>query len=473
MVGPMRTEPSRQRQRSRAGRILWMLLVAALLVPPARAFRRGAPTLLEEPHWLALLGGAVAAAAALGMLAWRWRPRWLRDPWLAREVAITALLAVLLAQVSQLRANPFFTRDALYEGMLVLALLHLAGSVLGHRTHAAGALVEAATWLVGAHWLLAALGYREAGLLALMVAAALLTLVVLLRAALLFGAHLARVVVVALLPALPLVAAAHAPRPAAAACERARAAWSIRINLPAYRLDLLEDTAVVESYAIAIGTRKYRTPTGEFAIRRIVWNPWWIPPPSPWARRDTVTPPGPENPMGRVKLHLLDALYVHGSPAATSIGRAASHGCMRMHDADAVTLARRVQELGGLAMGDSLARALTDSAAPTWTVELPAPLPVRVVYEVAEVRGDSLLLHPDVYRRARGRVRPLAMQALAAARVDTSAIVTSRLARALSRARTAHVALPLDSLRAPRTARTVTLPAGSSHMGQLTRGRIR
>lgn len=462
MVVPMGTEPARQRQPSRAGRILWMLLVAALLVPPAHTLRRGTPALMGDPGVLALLAAAAVVAAMLAVLAWGRRPAWLRDPWLAREAAATVLLAVLLAQVSQLRANPFFTRDALYEGMLVLALLHLVGSVLARRTRAAGALVEAATWLVGTHWLLAALGYREAGLLVLMAAAALLALVVLLRVALLFGSRLVRVVLVALLPALPLVAATRAsPRtaPGAMACERAPAAWSIRINLPAYRLDLLDDTAVVETYAIAIGTTRYRTPTGEYAIRRVVWNPWWIPPPSPWARRDTVTPPGPDNPMGRVKLHLLDALYVHGSPAASSIGRAASHGCMRMHDADAVTLARRVQELGGIVMGDSLARALTDTAAPTWTVELPMPIPVRIVYELAEVRGDSLLLYPDVYRRARGHVRPLAMQALARARVDTSAIVASRLARALSRARLVRVALPLDSLRAAPTARTVTPPA--------------
>src|SRR5438067_11842314 len=38
------------------------------------------------------------------------------------------------------------------------------------------------------------------------------------------------------------------------------------------------------SYDIAIGLGSKPTPTGNFHIRRIVWNPAWVPPAVSWAR---------------------------------------------------------------------------------------------------------------------------------------------------------------------------------------------
>jgi hypothetical protein len=54
---------------------------------------------------------------------------------------------------------------------------------------------------------------------------------------------------------------------------------------------------------VAVGTAKYPTPRGTYEISKIIWNPGWVPPDSPWAKGKTSKPPGhPENPMKLVKI---------------------------------------------------------------------------------------------------------------------------------------------------------------------------
>ena len=230
---------------------------------------------------------------------------------------------------------------------------------------------------------------------------------------------------------------------------------SLRLNVPAYRLDVLADSALVASYGVAIGMRKYRTPTGTFAVYRIIWNPWWIPPDSPWARKEKITPPGPANPMGPVKLLFGGPYYLHGTPFTNSIGSAASHGCIRMLNDDVVALAKRLQAhvdpANGTTAPDDSALAAIFADTLSRVVDLSRPVSLDIAYELAEVRGDSLLIHPDVYRTvaaaARERaMRERAMRALVTAGRDTTRLRRRVLATSLRRARTRHVAVPLDSV---------------------------
>src|SRR5690606_42052346 len=53
--------------------------------------------------------------------------------------------------------------------------------------------------------------------------------------------------------------------------------------------------------------------------------------------------PGPRNPLGRRAIYLGWGEYrIHGTNAPGSIGSAASSGCFRMHNADAIDLFDRV-----------------------------------------------------------------------------------------------------------------------------------
>ena len=107
--------------------------------------------------------------------------------------------------------------------------------------------------------------------------------------------------------------------------------------------------------------------------------------------------------MGRVKLQFAPSYFVHGTPLDESIGQAASHGCVRMHNDDAIALARLIQDSSGVPLSDSALAAILATRR-THAVALPTPVPLEIVYRTAEVRHDSLALYPDVYRLDSARV---------------------------------------------------------------------
>jgi murein L,D-transpeptidase YcbB/YkuD len=207
-------------------------------------------------------------------------------------------------------------------------------------------------------------------------------------------------------------------------------ALAVAVNIPAYRLDV-RDGDSTWSYRVAVGTRRYPTPRGVFRVREVVWNPWWVPPPSDWARDARVTPPGPDNPMGRVKLRVTELVFLHGTPLVGSLGRATSHACVRLANADAVALARLVHRRALPEVPDSVVdAALADSTRPV-RLAVRRPVPVTLRYEVVEVRRDTLWVYPDVY--GLGRATPGgARRVLAAAGVDTVRADRAALARAVA-----------------------------------------
>jgi lipoprotein-anchoring transpeptidase ErfK/SrfK len=128
------------------------------------------------------------------------------------------------------------------------------------------------------------------------------------------------------------------------------ATMSLKVDLSARTLKVIEDGDVVRTYHVAVGTRKYPTPTGSFRTGRIEWNPRWVPPPSKWARKYKPKAPGdPRNPMQGVKIYFREPWYfIHGTNKPGSIGTAASHGCIRMRTKDAKNLARRISKHGSV-----------------------------------------------------------------------------------------------------------------------------
>jgi lipoprotein-anchoring transpeptidase ErfK/SrfK len=118
----------------------------------------------------------------------------------------------------------------------------------------------------------------------------------------------------------------------------------LKVDLSEREMHVLRGGEVVRSYSVAVGTRKHPTPTGRFWTGRIVWNPRWIPPESDWARKYKPREPGdPLNPMQGVKIYFREpAYFIHGTNDPESIGSAASHGCIRMHEDDAVSLANMI-----------------------------------------------------------------------------------------------------------------------------------
>ena len=96
---------------------------------------------------------------------------------------------------------------------------------------------------------------------------------------------------------------------------------------------------------VSVGREGF-TWTGTQRISRVASWPDWHPP-AEMRERDPRLPikmtGGLRNPLGAKALYLGSTLYrIHGTSDARSIGRAASSGCFRMHNAHVVDLARRV-----------------------------------------------------------------------------------------------------------------------------------
>jgi lipoprotein-anchoring transpeptidase ErfK/SrfK len=153
----------------------------------------------------------------------------------------------------------------------------------------------------------------------------------------------------------------------------------LRVDLSARQLSAVVDGNVVESFPVAIGNSDYPTPKGEFRIRKVIWNPAWRPPDSKWARGKEAKPAGhPDNPMKRVKMFFKEPdYYIHGTDDDDSLGRAESHGCLRMHVADATRLAQLVMEQGGKPMPEPWYRRIFRRKT-TKVVYLPVPIPVEI-----------------------------------------------------------------------------------------------
>ena len=146
-------------------------------------------------------------------------------------------------------------------------------------------------------------------------------------------------------------AAARPQDSAAAATPVARPSdgLRLRVSLSQRRLFVEDGGQVVREFGVAIGSPAHPTPKGNFKIRRLVWNPGWVPPKAKWAKGKQPEQPGSaRNPMQAVKIYFQEPdYYIHGTNDPNSIGTAASHGCLRMTPEDAAELGAYVMEHGG------------------------------------------------------------------------------------------------------------------------------
>lgn len=156
--------------------------------------------------------------------------------------------------------------------------------------------------------------------------------------------------------------------------------FSLRVDVSERRLYVLVDNEVVDSYPVAVGKPTHPTPRGEFHIRRLVWNPRWVPPDERWARGKKPRAPGdPQNPMGRVKIFFQPPdYYIHGTRDVDSLGEAESHGCIRMRNSDVIALARRVMANGGAARSPSWFQQVINRVRSTREVRLSDPVLVKI-----------------------------------------------------------------------------------------------
>lgn len=102
----------------------------------------------------------------------------------------------------------------------------------------------------------------------------------------------------------------------------------IVVSLEDHKLALVEDGQVMKVYTVAVGKPSTPSPVGTFTIERRVANPTY-------QHNGKIVPPGPHNPVGTRWMGLSKHGYgIHGTNEPNSIGKSASHGCIRMAKAD-------------------------------------------------------------------------------------------------------------------------------------------
>jgi lipoprotein-anchoring transpeptidase ErfK/SrfK len=155
----------------------------------------------------------------------------------------------------------------------------------------------------------------------------------------------------------------------------------VRVDLSERRLVIEDGGQVVLEFGVAIGKPSYPTPTGQYTIRKMIWNPRWVPPKNrAWARGKKPRGPGdPGNPMQTVKIFFKEPYYyIHGTNDPKSIGAAASHGCLRMTPEDAAELGAYLMEHGGQPQEEGWFRRIFRFGRST-VVYLRNPVPLTIV----------------------------------------------------------------------------------------------
>ena len=107
-----------------------------------------------------------------------------------------------------------------------------------------------------------------------------------------------------------------------------------------YTLRLYRHLKLARVYPIAVGRAGLETPAGLYSIDDKQVNPSWHVPKSSWAGKlaGRVIPPGPSDPIKARWMGFYDGAGIHGTDETSSIGSAASHGCIRMRIPDVIAL---------------------------------------------------------------------------------------------------------------------------------------
>lgn len=123
----------------------------------------------------------------------------------------------------------------------------------------------------------------------------------------------------------------------------------LHVSIGARRLSVMRGQEVLHRFPVAVGKGAYlrhrdaqdggwlfETPAGVFSVGRKEPDPVWYAPDWHFIEKGAPVPP-PDSPrryfpgfMGDYALYLGDGLAIHGTQDQSSVGRAVSHGCMRL-----------------------------------------------------------------------------------------------------------------------------------------------
>ena len=172
-------------------------------------------------------------------------------------------------------------------------------------------------------------------------------------------------------------------RAQAEARERARReVGSIRVVVDRSdrKVRIYRGDEVISTQAVAVGMSKYPTPTGSWRFYRVDLNPEWNPPKSNWAKgRKRASPGRTDNPMGRARLVFNMPYTIHGTDDLDSLGKAASHGSVRISNDVVMGLAELLLRAGGSWDGDQWFQRMSENRGKEYEIKMQYPVPIDVV----------------------------------------------------------------------------------------------
>lgn len=156
-------------------------------------------------------------------------------------------------------------------------------------------------------------------------------------------------------------------------------AMRLEVDLAARKVYVFRNGEPGDTLSVAIGSEEWPTQTGTYRVSQVVWNPEWIPPDEEWAKDEKPTAAGdPDNPLGRAQLVYDPPRSIHGTNEPSSIGKAVSHGSIRMRNDDIVQLARDVMEAGGARRDATFFTQVRANRSTKQIVDLPNPVPITI-----------------------------------------------------------------------------------------------
>lgn len=176
------------------------------------------------------------------------------------------------------------------------------------------------------------------------------------------------------------------------------------VNIPAFRMDIFADGALLKSYRIGIGTPEFPLPQGLRTADTVIFNPTWTVPDSEWAAEmknvsvgETVEAGSKNNPLGWIKVPIGLPALIHGGKAPAKIGTFASHGCVGLTNPQIKDFAMRLAEASGTELDDQEVAEYLQVKTRTKEVKLKETVPVELRYETIVVEDGKLHVYKDVY----------------------------------------------------------------------------
>jgi len=144
----------------------------------------------------------------------------------------------------------------------------------------------------------------------------------------------------------------------AEAADTQRSQLELVLDRRRRQLVVLDNGLELRRFSVAVGKPGWETPVGHFQVIELVVDPIWVHPATGQA-----IPPGVDNPLGsrwigfyrdckprkgfngnaNLTTHGCVTAGFHGTPNRASVGRAVSHGCVRLLDEQAQDLFALVQ----------------------------------------------------------------------------------------------------------------------------------